>query len=102
MDGNFLTCSSVQYDAVFVVGGEESVAAFKLNTDALEFIKEAYKHFKAVGALGEGVELLMASGIIDAEAGPGVAAERVAENEKSAVEAFVEAVAAHRHWSRTV
>jgi catalase len=98
----FLTTSPYEYDAVFVAGGKESVNKFKMNKDALDFIDEAYKHYKALGAVGEGVEVLLASGILATESGPGIAASRNKEDIENVALSFIQAVAEHRHWSREV
>jgi putative intracellular protease/amidase len=52
------TVSSVLYDAVVVPDGDD--CAFNLASDgfAVHFVAEAYKHAKAVGAVGSGVALL--------------------------------------------
>ena len=60
---SLLTVKSVLFDAVLVPGGAESVEALVANPDARDFVDEAYKHFKAIGALGEGDDLLRAAGI---------------------------------------
>lgn len=55
--GTFLTADSVLYDAVYAAGGPE----LKDNKQAMAFIKEAYNHFKAIGAANEGIDLLQAA-----------------------------------------
>ena len=49
IDFSFLTAASVLFDAVYVPGGEKSVAALKREADAIHFVNEAYKHCKAIG-----------------------------------------------------
>ncbi len=98
----FLTSSSVEFDAVFVAGGEESANRFKLSKDALDFINEAYKHYKAVGAAGEGVEVLLANGILAPDSDPGIIADRDKEKIRDIAAEFIQAVAQHRHWGRAV
>ena len=63
-DFSFLTGSSVLFDAVYVPGGEASVAALKNENEAANFLNEAYKHCKTIAASGAGVELLESAGII--------------------------------------
>jgi catalase len=107
---SLLTASSVLFDAVYVPGGAESVAALKQDPAALEFIFEAYKHAKAIAASGAGVELLRATNVLngparDPEAGsrtPGDEAIIVAKNgasEKMASD-FIMAIGKHRNWQR--
>jgi catalase len=110
IDFSFLTAASVLFDAVYVPGGEQSVAALKLEPDAIHFVNEAYKHCKAVAATGAGVELLRASYV-----GVGSGRDGADVPESSADEAvvtggdgqarkvaadFIKAVANHRNWAR--
>lgn len=52
IDFSLLTTSSVLFDAVYVPGGEESVAALKREAEAINFVNEAYKHCKTIAATG--------------------------------------------------
>jgi catalase len=52
------TVGSVLYDAVAVADGEDCAALLAGDGFAVHFIAEAYKHAKAVGAVGAGVNLL--------------------------------------------
>ncbi len=110
-DESLLTTASVLFDAVYVPGGEDSVAALKKQGKALHFVNEAYMHAKAIAATGAGVDLLRASylgtrGLLDGDPSDGeVSAEDGVVLAESAgadgmTEAFVEAVAQHRHWGR--
>ena len=54
VDKTLLTVDSVLYDAVYVPGGEESIAALELQIDAQHFVMEAFKHCKAIGGSSEG------------------------------------------------
>lgn len=92
------TVASVLYDAVLVPGGKRSVQALSEDGDALHFVSEAFKHGKAVGALGAGAELLEAAGIESASP-PGVVTDTAGDLGDFA-SAFAEAVAAHRHHGR--
>ncbi|WP_130492911.1 catalase [Motilibacter rhizosphaerae] len=91
----YLTSKSVQFDAVFVPGGTAGLVS---NGDAVHFVEEAFKHDKAVGAVGTGTAVLRAAlgGAAAGAAGvvTGASASAVARD-------FVAAVAAHRHWSRS-
>ncbi len=105
-DVTLLTASSVQFDATLVLDGEESVAALVQRGPALHWVNETYAHCKALGGLGAGVVLLSAADIPEVEfEGEGVqcclgvvTAPPGAFDEFMA--AFLEAVAAHRHWER--
>jgi catalase len=111
IDFSLLTASSVIFDAVYVPGGEQSVAALKAEPNALHFINEAYKHCKAIAATGAGIDLLRASYLgMDTIPEPsadgngmsveeGVMIGRDEQNGAVAAE-FIHAIAQHRHWSR--
>ena len=95
VDETFLTVHSVLYDALFVVGGEVDNQS-KFKRDIVNFVNEAFQHYKPIGVAKTGAALFEAS---DAEAGPGV----VLPGEPSDFGgAFIAAVAAHRHWDRKI
>ncbi|KMY55774.1 catalase [Bacillus sp. FJAT-27231] len=96
---SFLTSDPVVFDAIYVAGGQASVEQMKKNQKAAEFIKDAFKHFKTIGAAAEGGELLVAAGI-QAGSDPGVVTVHDAKEVKDFSESFIAALAEHRHWSR--
>jgi len=55
------SCGSVLFDALFIPGGESSIEALAKDAKAALFVNETYKHLKAIGAVGEGAELLRSS-----------------------------------------
>jgi catalase len=90
-----LTTQSVEYDAVVVAGGS---CAQELARDPYLAVNlgEAFRHYKTIGAWGEGVDALEAcsipsdaSGVVSAPKGG-----RSFSNE------LIEAVGWHRHWDR--
>lgn len=93
VDHTFTTTHPVLYDAIYIVGGSNVDDAFYKN--ASDFIKEAHKHYKAIGATADGIEWLESNNIIG---DPGV----IEGNGKQFLETFLEAIAAHRHWNRKV
>ena len=93
-DTFFLTSDSVLFDAVYAVGGKNFDEKF--NNDALCFVKEAYKHYKPIGASFEGKKWLEENQM---EKGIGVVVE---DNENRFIEKFLESMLAHRHWNRCV
>ena len=111
IDLSLLTASSVLFDAVYVPGGKKSVATLKGELDALDFISEAYKHFKALAGTGEGVDLLTAAGIPVEQPSQskddenrrspdaGLVLGRGGRVGSTAAE-FIAAIAQHRHWDR--
>ncbi|MCC3372755.1 catalase [Cohnella sp. REN36] len=99
----FLTADAVLFDAVYVVGGRQSVDALLAEPKAADFVKEAFVHYKPIGATGEGTELLAACGTkMPVEGAPGVVVEQGDAAGDGFSGAFIEAVAAHRHWDRQV
>ncbi|WP_026405945.1 catalase [Actinomadura rifamycini] len=103
------TMASVLYDAVLVPGGEASVRTLSEDGDAVHFVAEAFVHCKAVGALDEGIGLLERAGLTgvrfageaaggDALVDQGVVTTRGHGGDFA--DRFVDAVAAHRHWTR--
>ncbi len=106
VDFSFLTGSSVLFDAVYIPGGDASVAALTQNSDAREFVSEAYKHCKALAARGAGVEFLkasLASQLNGAKSEPSVTAGVVAGRDVAigrVAKTFIADIAKHRHWER--
>ncbi len=112
VDKSLLTVASVMYDAVFIPGGAESVAALSEQADVVDFINEAFKHCKAIAAIGDGIDLLAASDL-GGVAVAGSTSEGELLSEQGIVTAssatdidgfsqeFIEAIAQHRHWDRT-
>ncbi|MGV9770425.1 catalase [Streptosporangium sp. NPDC003464] len=92
------TVASVLYDAVVVPGGKASVQALCEDGDAVHFVSEAFKHGKAVGAMGAGVELLE-DARVGSSAQPGVVIDAEG-NLEDFTSAFAAAAAAHRHPAR--
>ena len=101
VDHSLRTAASVLFDAVYVAGGEASAGVLAAHADALHFVDEAFRHCKAIAATGAGREVLAASylglkGALDA-AGVVTGGDKQAARVASA---FVDAIAAHRHWER--
>lgn len=101
------TMASVLYDAVLVAGGRGSVDTLRSNGGALRYVAEAYKHGKALGALGEGVDLLREAPLNDtrlSEGGlvsdAGVVTLASAGDEDEFAAAFAHALGRHRHFDR--
>jgi catalase len=112
VDKMFVTTTSVVFDGVFVAGGAASAAALAGEGMAGHFVREAFKHGKPVAALGDGVELLLplepagaklaAKASTDLRAEGGVVTQRGAPSGTAFGDAFVAAIAEHRHWDRDV
>ncbi|WP_201982005.1 catalase [Hymenobacter rubidus] len=102
VNGTFHSTSSVLYDAVYVAGGDASVAALKQNADAVRFVNEAFRHCKPIAASGAGIELLQAAAYPGAEdilKADGVITSPDAQVNGLATQ-FIAAVAKHRFWTR--
>ncbi|RUT72421.1 catalase [Flavobacterium cupreum] len=99
-DFSFLTASSVLFDAVYIPHGL-GLAALAENDDVMEFLNDAYKHCKVIGADGEATALLsaapFASKITNDDAGLILSGEIAAE--AFALD-FIAAMAQHRFWER--
>jgi catalase len=87
IDHTFLTTDPVLFDAIFVVSMSED-KKFKKESD--RYVMEAFNHFKAIGVSSSATAILVGK-----EGSPGV----VNSGEGTA---FVDAVTAHRHWTREV
>lgn len=115
---SLLTDTSVVFDAVLVAGGAQSTDLLRVRPDVAEFLRQAYRHGKAIGAWDSGVEVLAAARLGDADqaaasaekgAGPpaeeGVlVADPRAPRDRALAEfaaAFGDAVGRHRAWRRT-
>jgi len=102
VDKNFLTVSSVLYDAVYVPGGKESIAALSNEADAVYFINQAYKHCKAI-AVDKDAEAFIEKTSIgellkNSKALPGFVFATKQNNNLPAL--FIKAISQHRFWER--
>ncbi len=99
VDHALRTVASVLFDAVYVPGGEKSIATLSENADAIEFVNEAFRHCKAIAGSGAGVNFLKEEtyvrkakddkAVVLSENGGGDAAQK-----------FIKAIAEHRNWDR--
>ena len=95
------TAPSVLFDAVVVPDGEAAIGALKKIGQALEFVKDQYRHCKPLLVLGAGKGLLEAAGIPaqlpDGKADPGLL---FATDIAKAARAFIAVIVKHRHFER--
>ena len=91
-DATFETMPSVLFDAVVVPGGESAARALASLGQALEFLKDQFRHCKPILLMGEGETVATAAGIPLDDAGDWAIVRELP--------AFVEAVAQHRNWER--
>ncbi|MFD0588135.1 catalase [Paenibacillus sp. GCM10027627] len=106
---SLLTAASVLYDAVYIPGGRQSVDELLSDVKAADFVREAFLHYKAIGASGEASPLLAAAKIIAASSAggdsgvqPGVLLAGGGGPDAAFAKTFVEAIASHRFWDRNV
>jgi catalase len=92
VERTFATARSVEFDAVVVADGAPQDGDFR----AVVLLQEAFRHLKAVGAWGDGVEVLADAGIQGDY--PGVVTGKKANPRTAA--ALVGALGLHRAWDR--
>jgi catalase len=91
VDRSFHTASSAEADGIVVASG----TTLRDDPAVQTYIQSAYRHFKTIGAWGDGTEVLEAAGV--ARGAPGVVD---APNAADLPEAVVQALSVHRHWER--
>ena len=105
-DKSFLTAASVLYDAVYVPGGTNSVAALEAEADAIHFLNEAFKHCKAIAADASALPVLKATHfgrqIQDDyfETSQMLEGVLISDNANDLAADFESAIALHRFWQR--
>ena len=100
VDFSFLTASSVLFDAVYVPNGL-SVNELAEDGDVNEFLNDAYKHCKVIGADGEATALLSAQSfsgkINNGDEGIILSSDNASE---TFAQDFIAAMGKHRFWER--
>jgi catalase len=94
VDRTFLTTRSIEFDAVVVADGTGGIDDVR----AVVLLQETYRHCKAIGAWGDGADLLTRAGI-DAK-DPGVLVSKKASS--SSRKDLIKAMGRHREWSRVL
>jgi len=97
---SLLTASSVLFDAVYIPGGTRSVSALLKEPSAIEFIREAYRHCKAIAVSREAVELLAAANLSSDEQRHDEGILTSSPSDGKFFSNFVTAIARHRTWTR--
>ncbi|MGY3267006.1 catalase [Lysobacter sp. HA35] len=91
------------FDAIVLPDGAGAVDTLLANGRTLEGLKDQYRHCKTILALGESQRLVAAAGLPtdlpDGSPDPGLLLMDGGDID-AALEAFVAAVAMHRHWDR--
>jgi catalase len=103
VDGTLETMPSVLFDAVAVPGGKAAVRILGTIGQAPEFIKDQYRHAKAILALGAGCDLIENAGVPavlpSGEPDPGMLMGRQVSAAKLLPD-FIRAISRHRHFER--
>jgi catalase len=94
------TAPAVLFDAMVIPDGDAAAVLAEIG-QALEFVKDQYRHCKPILVLGAGVQLLEAAGIPDAlpDGGEDPGLLRATDVD-DAFKAFKMAIAKHRHFER--
>ncbi|WP_133646151.1 catalase HPII [Paraburkholderia flava] len=96
-DATIAGMPSVMFDAVFVLPGDAGTQTLSKSGDARHFVLEAFRHLKAIGAVGSGCDVLDAAHLpTDAD---GVATGDDAHL-AAVLKAFIDAAGQHRVWTR--
>ena len=100
-DGTFETMPSCLFDAVVVPGGEGAAEALSALGHVVEFVKDQYRHCKAMLVLDEGRAVLEMAAIPLEDDDPALI---LAGGTKvsGATRVFIEAIARHRNWDRAL
>src|SRR5690349_6626174 len=100
----FENMPSVLFDAAVVPDGRDAIKLLGNIGQALEFLKDQYRHAKPILALGAGADLVENAAISamlpSGEPDPGMLIERDG-TASDLLSAFVDAVARHRHHERS-
>jgi catalase len=92
---------AVVYDAVVLPGGKGAVDRLSQLGQAMEFVKDMYRHCKPIVALGASGALLDSAGVWETLPGgdpdPGVLHF---DDDARVLQALVDAIAKHRHYDR--
>ncbi len=100
VDQTFAGMPSVLFDAVMVPAGAASSELLASQGEAVHFVLEAYRHGKPLCLIGEGARLLRRA-MPEGETLPGVVTGRNDPADRlPMVQAFIQAMAQHRHWGR--
>nr|WP_144669620.1 catalase [Dokdonia sp. Hel_I_53] len=93
VDAAISTTESVLFDAIYIPGGEKSIATLKEEGKYIKFINETFKHCKAIAVDGEGEALLDGSFVADYK-------KDAAVHINDTPSKFIDSIAKHRNWER--
>ncbi|MES2822590.1 MAG: DJ-1/PfpI family protein [Pseudomonadota bacterium] len=94
---------SVLYDAVIIADGEDSVRQLAKDANAIDFVRQQYRHCKPIMAIGAGANFLaeaqIPTNLPDGSADPMILVADKTQLKKALV-AFKDALANHRSYKR--
>ena len=96
-DGTIEGNPSVLVDAVLVPDGEQSVETLMNDGNATYYLRQAYKHLKAIGLAGRAERMLTAAGLPEDDTDAGLL---TADDAKKLMKPFLQAMSRHRVWDR--
>lgn len=106
VDKSLMTTASVLYDAVYVPGGQNSIATIAADADAIHFLNQAFKHCKAIAVDEEVLPALQSTYFFgklppdrsaDAEIADGII---ISSDIQDLSKRFIDAIGHHRFWHR--
>lgn len=101
VNNTIVTTPSIVFDSIFIPGGKASIQALKKSPVALEFIQDAYKHFKTIAVMSDAEEFLKSAGIRVHEQN-GILIGQAKQNMIEFGTKFINEMKQHRHWSRKI
>jgi catalase len=100
-DGTLETMPSVTFDAVVIPDGALAAEALSELGHAVEFVKDQYRHCKAILAIGAGRALLEKASIPLDGNDPALIVANPGKG-PAALKSFIAAIARHRNWDRAM
>jgi catalase len=105
VDVSLEAAPSVLFDGAVVPDGDVAIETLRSIGQAVEFVKDQYRHCKPILVLGAGGALLSKAGVPALLSGgapdPGIIALK-AKGAAPPIEAFIAALARHRHFEREI
>nr|WP_295382390.1 catalase [Pseudoxanthomonas sp.] len=98
-DASVENAPSVLFDAVVLPAGDEAVALWSADGRVLEFVRDAWRHGKAILALGTASQVLSLAGI-EIEAASDTALVMAEATNEDSLSRFIGAIARHRNPER--
>jgi catalase len=100
-DATLETMPSCLFDAVVVPDGQMATEALCEMGHAVEFVRDAYRHCKAILAIGAAQELLAEAGVMPDEDDAALLVVEPGEAAR-ATRSFIAAMGRHRNWDRAM